>query len=80
MSKKTIAVAGLGWLGLPLAKYLTMAGYKVKGSVTSLEKAKTLQQSGVDAYAMQLNETEVSGSPKALLKQVDCLIILSHRD
>lgn len=75
MSKGTIAIAGLGWLGLPLANNLSMAGYSVKGSVTSLEKAKTLQQSGVDAFAMQLNETEVSGSPQALLKQADCLVI-----
>ena len=75
MSKNTIGIAGLGWLGLPLANYLDMAGYKVKGSVTSLKKAKTLQQNGIDAYAMQLNETEVSGSPKALLKGVDCLVI-----
>ena len=75
MSKKTIAIAGLGWLGLPLASYLDMAGYKVKGSVSSLEKAKTLQQNGIDAFAMQLNETEVSGSPQALLKDVDCLVI-----
>ena len=75
MSKETIAIAGLGWLGLPLANYLHMTGHKVKGSVTSLEKVKTLQQNGVEAYAMQLNETEVSGSPQAFLKQVDCLVI-----
>lgn len=75
MSTKTIAIAGLGWLGRPLANYLAMAGYNVKGSVTSLEKAKTLQQNGIDAYAVQLNETEVSGSPRALLKDVDCLVI-----
>jgi nucleoside-diphosphate-sugar epimerase len=75
MSKKIIAIAGLGWLGLPLANFLDMAGYKLRGSVTSLKKAKTIQQSGVDAYVMQLNETEVTGSPRALLKDVDYLVI-----
>ena len=75
MSKETIAIAGLGWLGLPLATYLNMAGYTIKGSVTSLEKAKKLQDSGVDAYAVQLNETGVSGAPQALLKHADYLII-----
>lgn len=73
---KTIAIAGLGWLGKPFALHLQNIGYRVKGSVTSLEKATLLQQSGFDAYHLEISESTVSGSPKAFLDNVDYLVIM----
>ena len=73
---KTIAIAGLGWLGKPFAIWLQTLGYKVKGSVTSLEKATALQQSDFDAYHLEVSETGVSGSVKAFLSEVDYLVIM----
>jgi 3-hydroxyisobutyrate dehydrogenase-like beta-hydroxyacid dehydrogenase len=53
---KTIAIAGLGWLGMPLARKLMMQGYLVKGSVTSVKKASTLQLKGIDALAVDITD------------------------
>lgn len=73
---KTIAIAGLGWLGQPLAHHLTTLGYKVKGSVTTLEKATMLQNNGVEAYPVEISESGVQGEIIALLKNADCLMIM----
>lgn len=73
---KTIAIAGLGWLGQPLAYRLHLLGYKVKGSVTTMEKATLLQKNGVEAYPVEITDRGVQGSVKALLKNSDYLIIM----
>ncbi|QQX77544.1 MULTISPECIES: NAD(P)H-binding protein [Aequorivita] len=73
---KTIAIAGLGWLGQPLAYRLATLGYTVKGSVTSIEKATLLQQNGFDAYPVEISENGIVGEVQALLNNVDCLIIM----
>ncbi|WP_026451744.1 NAD(P)H-binding protein [Aequorivita capsosiphonis] len=73
---KSIAIAGLGWLGQPLAHRLTTLGYKVKGSVTSIEKATMLQQNGVEAYPVEISESGVQGEVKVFLKNADYLIIM----
>jgi len=76
MINKTIAIAGLGWLGQPLAFRLATLGYTVKGSVTSVEKATLLQQNGFDAYPVEISENGIKGEVKALLNNVDCLMIM----
>ena len=73
---KTIAIAGLGWLGLSLAQQLMTLGYRVKGSVTSVKKASTLQAKGLDAYPVNLTEEGVVGSPEGLFKDAAILVIL----
>ncbi len=73
---KTVAIAGLGWLGQPLAYRLANLGYTVKGSVTTVEKASLLQQNSFDAYPVEISESGVSGKVNALLKNVDYLIIM----
>lgn len=73
---KTIAIAGLGWLGQPLGYRLASLGYIVKGSVTTVEKATLLQQSGFDAYPVEISENGIAGEIKALLNNVDSLIIM----
>jgi len=73
---KTIAIAGLGWLGMPLAVHLLNKGYDVKGSVSRLEKATQLQQKNINAYPLLLTEDGVQGQPNALLKNCDELLIM----
>lgn len=73
---KTVAIAGLGWLGKPLALHLQALGYRVKGSVTSLEKAAKLQQNGFNAFHLEVSEAGISGSPQAFLSEVNYLIIM----
>ena len=76
MKNKTVSIAGLGWLGQPLAVKLTSLGYIVKGSVTSLEKAMKLQKKGINAFPVEISESGVQGEIKALLTDVDCLMIM----
>jgi len=73
---KTIAIAGMGWLGQPLAYRLAGLGYTMKGSVTTVEKATLLQQNGFDAYPVEISESGIQGEVKALLKDADYLIIM----
>jgi len=73
---KVIAIAGLGWLGLPLVQHVSLLGYTVKGSVTTPEKAGKLQQAGIDAYPFQITEKRLEGEVEALLKNVDVLAIM----
>lgn len=74
--KKTIAIAGLGWLGNPLAQHLNLLGYATKGSVTSQDKATTLQQNGIDAYAVNCTEDGVVGPIQGFLKHVETIVIM----
>jgi nucleoside-diphosphate-sugar epimerase len=76
MTNNTIAIAGLGWLGQPLAYRLATLGYTVKGSVTTVAKATLLQQNGFDAYPVEIFESGIEGELKALLNNADCLVIM----
>jgi len=73
---KTVAIAGLGWLGKPFAVHLQTLGYRVKGSATSIEKASILQQRGFDAYHLEISEAGISGSPQVFLSEIDYLVIM----
>ncbi|MDP2089700.1 MAG: NAD(P)-binding domain-containing protein [Flavobacteriaceae bacterium] len=56
----TISILGCGWLGEPLANYLSANGFKVKGSTTSEEKLHRLIAIGIETYQLSLeslNET-----------------------
>jgi nucleoside-diphosphate-sugar epimerase len=73
MLTKTISIIGCGWLGLPLAERLSQAGYGVKGSATSAEKATVLRQKGIDAYALLLNPDPIGSL--ATLVQAETLVV-----
>ena len=73
---KSIAIAGLGWLGQPLAFRLSNLGYTVKGSVTTVEKATLLQQNGFNAFPVEISEMGIKGEIKAFLENIDCLMIM----
>ncbi len=49
-----ISVLGCGWLGFPLAERLRSLKHTVKGSTTTPKKLNLLQQSGIDAYLLEL--------------------------
>ena len=51
---KQISILGCGWLGLPLAKSLLEKGFSVKGSTTSLEKISVIENSGIDAFHIEM--------------------------
>ncbi len=73
---KTISITGLGWLGQPLAYRLAALNYKVKGSVTTIEKAALMQSNGFDAFPVEISENGIEGEIQALLNNSDCLIIM----
>lgn len=51
-----VAILGCGWLGLPLAKKLLQEGYHVNGSTTSLGKVSLLNNLGVNAFHIDLEQ------------------------
>lgn len=73
---KTVAIAGMGWLGLPLARHLEVLGYQVKGSVTSDEKAAKLRAGGYQAFTIEISEGGISGSLDQFLENADFLVIM----
>ncbi|MCB9082451.1 MAG: SDR family oxidoreductase [Lewinellaceae bacterium] len=52
----TISILGAGWLGLPLGRELTEAGYFVKGSTTRTEKLPELTAAGIEGFLLRLEE------------------------
>jgi len=74
MSKQmVVSVVGCGWLGLPLAESLIIKGYSVKGSTTSEDKLKVLENRGIDPYLVHFGD---DSSPNAAgLLDCDVLII-----
>lgn len=72
---RSIGIAGMGWLGIPLAQHLRLLGFKIKGSVTSLEKAGDLQKGGWEAYPITLTENGIKGPIHVLLRDLEILVI-----
>lgn len=54
LTHQSVHLIGLGWLGLPLAKQLHLAGMKVSGTVTSNEKQQRLLGEGLDVDQFNL--------------------------
>lgn len=73
---KSIAIAGMGWLGQPLAVHLNSLGYSIRGSVTSLEKATQLQQRGFNAFRILISENGIQGQTNVLLEDADYAIVM----
>lgn len=51
----TISIVGCGWLGLPFGEYLIAKSYKVKGSTTTPEKLKVLENKGIQPFLINLS-------------------------
>ncbi len=73
MTKPTISLIGLGWLGIPLAEQLLIAGHRVVGSTTTPEKVTLLRQKGISAYHLVLNPQPVG--ELATLLDADVLVV-----
>jgi nucleoside-diphosphate-sugar epimerase len=58
-SKKSIAIVGCGWLGMPLAERMLEVGWEVKGSTTKKLKIPTLTDEGIEPYLLNLNAQEL---------------------
>lgn len=71
-SKKSIAVVGCGWLGLPFAEKMLERRWLVKGSTTQKEKLSTLENLGIKSYLVNLHERAPLDST---LFSVDYLLI-----
>ena len=54
LTRQSVHIIGLGWLGLPLAKQLLNEGMKVSGTVTSNEKRQQLLDKGLDVDKFDL--------------------------
>lgn len=66
---------GCGWLGLPLAKSLLAAGYRVHGSTTSEEKLKSLAEAGIQPFLIRLGEDGINGPIDDFLSGAEILIL-----
>lgn len=72
----TIAIAGMGWLGRPLAYQLQTLGYRVRGTVTSQEKASELIRAGYQMTVMRVAESGISPSINEFLNGSDLLVVM----
>jgi nucleoside-diphosphate-sugar epimerase len=72
---RTIALLGCGWLGFPLAQQLVQAGFRVKGSTTSLDKIPQLTQVGIEAFLMELNAQSALGDWTGFLADAEVLVV-----
>ncbi len=70
----SISILGCGWLGFPFAEQLIQKGFSVKGSVTSADKMKLLEEKKIVPFNIQVTETKVIGDIADFL-QSDILII-----
>ncbi|PJG85186.1 SDR family oxidoreductase [Conservatibacter flavescens] len=73
---KSVAIVGLGWLGVPLAKHLQHLGWEVKGSKRTHEGVEQMRLFGIETYHLELTP-EINADPDdlTLLFSVDALVI-----
>lgn len=72
---KAVAILGCGWLGLPLAVGLIAKGIRIKGSVTSADKAALLRAEGIEPYVIRFDNSGVTGDISNFLDDCETLII-----
>lgn len=73
---RSVAIVGLGWLGLPLARYLKQLGWEVKGTKRTFEGVESMRLLRLDTYHLELTP-EINADPDDLaqLLDVDALVI-----
>ncbi|WP_165749530.1 NAD(P)H-binding protein [Cellulophaga sp. Z1A5H] len=71
----TVGILGCGWLGLPLAKTFIKNEFLVKGTTTSEEKLKLLNEAGIQEYKIKLSENGIVGPIRAFLANTKTLVI-----
>ncbi|MGL4860960.1 MAG: SDR family oxidoreductase [Enterobacteriaceae bacterium] len=53
---KSVAIVGLGWIGMPLAFMLSSQGYRVTGSKTTADGVEAARMSGLDCYQLNFEQ------------------------
>lgn len=73
---KSVAIVGLGWLGLPLAKHLQNLGWQVKGSKRTYDGVEAMRLLRLETYYLELMP-EINADPDELthLFSVNSLVI-----
>lgn len=72
---KTVSILGCGWLGLPLARALTVLGYEVKGATTSPHKSTILKNSNIIPYQLTCTNEVIEGDHVADFFHTDALFV-----
>jgi len=71
-----VSIIGLGWLGIPLSKYLQNNGYTVIGSTTSAAKQIQLSQQGINSVLFSLDPHPLGiGFQKLFDSEVQVILI-----
>lgn len=75
---KKVAIVGLGWLGLPLARALLAEGIEVSGTKTTTDGIAAARAVGIDCYHLQLTPELVCDGDdlQQLMEEAQALIIL----
>ncbi|MFZ7135445.1 SDR family oxidoreductase [Avibacterium avium] len=73
---RSVAIVGLGWLGLPLARHLKHLGWTVKGTKRTHDEVEQMRLMRFETYHLLL-EPEINADPDDLsaLLAVDSLVI-----
>lgn len=73
---RSVAIVGLGWLGLPLARHLKNLGWEVKGTKRTHDGVEQMRLMRLEAYHLELTP-EINADPDdvSALLDVDSLII-----
>ena len=73
---RSVAIVGLGWLGLPLARHLKNLGWEVKGTKRTHDGVEQMRLMRLEAYHLELTP-EINADPDdvSALLNVDSLII-----
>lgn len=73
---KTVSIAGLGWLGMPLAQQLTDIGIHVKGTKTTPDGVEAATMCGIESYLLNLTpEPECDADDLDAFLETDILVI-----
>ena len=71
----TVGILGCGWLGKALAVRLLNHNINVKGTTTSIDKLKELQNLGLSAYQVEFSDNQIIGDLDKFLEDLETLII-----
>ncbi|MBT8245244.1 MAG: NAD(P)H-binding protein [Winogradskyella sp.] len=75
LKKRQISIIGCGWLGFPLAQMLVSKNYKVRSSTTTTSKLEKLENHGINAFLVTLEEYRISETISGFLEGSETLII-----
>ncbi len=76
ITMKKVAIVGLGWLGMPLARRLAGRGWQVTGSKTTPDGVQAARATGINACQLTLTpEPDCDANELAELLDADALVV-----